>query len=97
MVTETIDRYISMVDPDSFDAVRDFSAFFPVEVITQMLGVPEEYRQQVREWAATSQHREPGQIEMCEKGMQAVAEAKALYYNLIQHRPHSYLASLRMQ
>ncbi len=48
MVTETIDRYISTVDPDRFDVVQDFSALFPVEVITQMLGVPEEYRQQVR-------------------------------------------------
>jgi len=69
MVTETIDRYISMVAPERFDVVRDFSAFFPVEVITQMLGVPEEYRQQVREWVDTSLHREPGQIEMSEKGM----------------------------
>ena len=48
MVTETIDRYISRADPDRFDVVQDFSALFPVEVITQMLGVPEEYRQQVR-------------------------------------------------
>ena len=66
--------------------MRDFSAFFPVEVITQMLGVPEEYRQQVREWVDTSLHREPGQIETSEKGMQAIAESMAFYYNLIQER-----------
>jgi cytochrome P450 len=86
MVTDTIDRYISTADPARFDVVRDFSAFFPVEVITQMLGIPEEYRQQVREWVDTSLHREPGQIDMSEKGMQAVAEAMGLYYQLIQER-----------
>jgi cytochrome P450 len=86
MVTETIDRYIAKADPDRFDVVGDFSAFFPVEVITQMLGVPGEYRQKVREWVDTSLHREPGQIDMSEEGMQAVGESMALYYNLIQER-----------
>ncbi|KUI01712.1 cytochrome P450 [Mycobacterium sp. IS-3022] len=86
MVTETIERYLSRVDRDRFDVVQDFSALFPVEVITQMLGVPEEYRQQVREWVDISLHREPGQIEMSEKGLQAVAESMALYYKLIQER-----------
>jgi cytochrome P450 len=86
MVTATIDRYIAKVNPERFDVVGDFSAFFPVEVITQMLGVPEEYRQQVREWVDTSLHREPGQIETSEKGMQAITESMAFYYNLIQER-----------
>jgi cytochrome P450 len=86
MVTETIDRYISKADPARFDVVADFSAFFPVQVITQMLGVPEEYRQQVREWVDTSLQREPGQIDMSEAGMQAIAESMGLYYQLIQER-----------
>jgi cytochrome P450 len=51
-----------------------------------MLGVPEEYRQQVRQWVDASLHREPGQVEMSQEGMQAVAEAMGLYYNLIQQR-----------
>nr|WP_090344240.1 cytochrome P450 [Mycolicibacterium malmesburyense]CRL75605.1 cytochrome P450 [Mycolicibacterium malmesburyense] len=86
MVTDTIDRYISKADPSHFDVVSEFSAFFPVEVITQMLGVPEEHRQQVREWVDTSLHREPGQVDMSEEGMQAVAQAMGLYYQLIQER-----------
>ncbi|OBI83160.1 cytochrome P450 [Mycobacterium sp. E740] len=86
MVTHTIERHLSKVDPGRFDVVQDFSALFPVEVITQMLGVPEEYRQQVREWVELSLQREPGQIEMSEKGMQAVAESMGLYFNLIQER-----------
>ncbi|OBG19073.1 cytochrome [Mycolicibacterium celeriflavum] len=86
MVTETIDRFISKASPDRFDVVQDFAALFPVEVISQMLGVPEEYRQKVREWGDISLRREPGQVEMSEEGKQAVAELMGLYYNIIQER-----------
>ncbi|AFM18346.1 cytochrome P450 [Mycolicibacterium chubuense NBB4] len=86
MVAATIDRYISRVDPERFDVVGDFSALFPVEVITEMLGVPQDDRQKVRQWVDTSLHREPGQIEMSDEGMQAVAELMGLYYNIIQER-----------
>ena len=86
MVTETIDRYLNAADPTSFDVVQDFSAYFPVDIITTMLGVPEDKRQQVREWVDTSLHREPGQIDMSEEGMAAIAEAMGLYFQLIQER-----------
>lgn len=86
MVTETIDRYLSAADPTGFDVVQDFSAYFPVDIITTMLGVPEDKRQQVREWVDTSLHREPGQIEMSDEGMAAIAEAMGLYFQLILER-----------
>ena len=86
MVTETIDRYLSANDGDQFDVVQDFSALFPVQVITQMLGVPEEHRRQVGEWVDITLRREPGQIDMSEEGMQAVGELMGLYYNIIQQR-----------
>lgn len=85
MVTETIDRFLP-ADRDAFDVVQDFSALFPVQVITQMLGVPEQYRHQVGEWVDTSLRREPGQIDMSEEGMQAVGELMGLYYQIIQER-----------
>ena len=86
MVTETIDRYISTVDPDRFDVVQDFSALFPVEVITQMLGVPRNTANKFGEWVDLSLHREPGQVEVDERVMQAIANIMGLYYNLIQQR-----------
>ncbi|MCZ8378746.1 cytochrome P450 [Mycobacterium sp. CPCC 205372] len=86
MVIETIDQCFRAADPGHFDVVQEFSAFFPVEVITRMLGVPEERRQQVRQWVDTSLHREPGQVEMSQEGLQAIAEAMGLYYELIQQR-----------
>ncbi|WP_193047028.1 cytochrome P450 [Mycolicibacterium baixiangningiae] len=86
MVVETIDQCFRAADPENFDVVQEFSAFFPVEVITRMLGVPEDRRQQVRQWVDTSLHREPGQVEMSQEGLQAIAEAMGLYFELIQQR-----------
>lgn len=85
-VIEKIDKYLNAVDPDDFDAVQEFSAPFPVEVITSMLGVPEQYAQQVRHWIDESLHREPGQIEVGEKGMQANINTAMLYYDLVKQR-----------
>ncbi|MEI7715638.1 MAG: cytochrome P450 [Mycobacterium sp.] len=88
-VVEVIDKYLGAVDPDRFDVVQDFSGPFPVEVITRMAGVPEEYRQQVRHWIDTSLHREPGQIEISEAGMQANIDTAMYYFGLIQQRRES--------
>ena len=85
-VIEVIDKYLGAADPDNFDVVQDFSGPFPVEVITRMAGVPEEYRQQVRHWIDTSLHREPGQIEVTEAGMQANIETAMYYFGLVQQR-----------
>ena len=85
-VIEQVDRFLSAADPDDFDVVQDFSGPFPVEVITRMAGVPEEYRQQVRHWIDISLSREPGQIEVSEAGMQANIDTALFYYNLVQER-----------
>ncbi|TDH49566.1 cytochrome P450 [Mycobacterium eburneum] len=86
MVTEQIEGFLAAADPSGFDVVQDFSALFPVEVITRMLGVPAEYRQKVRLWIDELLHREPGQIDMSDAGNQAMAESWVMYYELIQQR-----------
>jgi cytochrome P450 len=86
MVTEVIDQFLAAVNPDRFDVVQDFSAPFPVEVITRMLGVPAEHRQQVRHWIDTTLHRAPGQLEVDEAGWEASVQTGTMYYNLIQER-----------
>jgi cytochrome P450 len=47
MVREKIAGFAIELDPRAFDVVADFSALFPVEIITTMLGVPAEHRQQI--------------------------------------------------
>ncbi|MGV0835004.1 cytochrome P450 [Mycolicibacterium thermoresistibile] len=85
-IVELVQKYLGAVDSDEFDVVQDFSGPFPVEVITRMAGVPEEYRQQVRHWIDTSLHREPGQIDVSEAGMQANIDTAMFYYDLVQKR-----------
>ncbi len=85
-VEQLVDHYLSRVDPDQFDVVADFSGPFPVEVITRMAGVPEEFRQKVREWIDTSLTREPGNIGYTEAGMAAAIESGVYYYKLAQER-----------
>ncbi len=85
-VTELIEQYLSKVDPDNFDVVQDFSGPFPVEVITRMAGVPEEFRQQVRHWIDKGLEHKPGQFELSEENMKANIESGVYYYGLTQER-----------
>ena len=75
MIREVIRGFLdSVAGPRAFDAVADFAAPFPVEVISRMLGVPEGERQQIRHWLDASLHREPGQIEPSPENKQATLE-----------------------
>jgi cytochrome P450 len=86
LVVEQIDRFLAATNPDEFDVVQDFSALFPVEVITRMLGVPAELRQTVRLLLDKALEREYGKVEMPEEGIQAGIETGLLYYNIVQER-----------
>ncbi|WP_319436893.1 cytochrome P450 [Mycobacterium sp. RTGN5] len=86
-VITQIDRFLDAADPDNFDVVQDFSALFPVEVITAMLGVPVERRQKVRLLLDKQLAREYGKVEMPEEGIAAGIETGMMYYEIIQeHR-----------
>ena len=83
MVREVIRDFLEPFDGAShFDAVADFWALFPVEIISRMLGVPGGERQQVRHWVDLSLHREPGQLEPTPEGQEAIMAQGAYYYEL---------------
>ena len=83
MIREVI---CSLLDPlgdaDTFDAVEDFSALFPVEIISRMLGVPEGERQQIRHWLDISLHREPGSMDPTDEGVGAMFEMVTYFLDL---------------
>ena len=85
-VVELVKHYLDEADPENFDVVQDFSGPFPVEVITRMAGVPEDFRQQVRHWIDKSLHRKPGQIDLDDDNMQANIDSGIYYYGLVQER-----------
>ncbi|CDP84003.1 MULTISPECIES: cytochrome P450 [Mycolicibacterium] len=88
LVTELIDKHLSAVDPAGFDFVQDFSALFPVDVMTTLQGVPEGDRQQIRLWIDDLLHRDAGEIEMGEAGVKSAVDMAIYYFRLIKKRRH---------
>jgi len=86
LIREKITRYLAQANTNNFDVVEDFSALFPVEVITTMLGVPEKDRQNVRTWLETALQRPPGRTTINKAGIDAMIKTGALYYEIIQQR-----------
>jgi cytochrome P450 len=83
MIREVISEYLDALDgATSFDAVADFSAHFPIEIISRMLGIPERERRTIRERLDLSLHREPGELEPTPEGAQAIMETGIYLYEL---------------
>lgn len=83
MIREVVTSYLDQLEgKDQFDAVQDFAAPFPVEIISRMLGVPEGERQQIRHWLDLSLHREPGQMDPTPEGAQALFDLVVYFLEL---------------
>ena len=83
MIRDVIGGYLDgLQDPRAFDAVADLAAPFPIEVISRMLGVPEEDRQGIRHCLDAGLHREPGQMEPSPENMQAQLENGIYFHEL---------------
>jgi cytochrome P450 len=85
LVAGVICDFLDQIDGrGSFDLVEDFSALFPVEVVSAMLGVPEGDRQQVRIWVDTFLHREEGDAGTTQAGMEASLQMAGYFLELAQ-------------
>jgi cytochrome P450 len=83
MIREVICSFLDPLnDQLEFDAVADLAAPFPVEVISRMLGVPEEDRQQIRHRIDLTLRREPGQLAPSAENQQAVVENGIYFHEL---------------
>lgn len=83
MIRDVITGYLApLAQRDSFDIVADFSAPFPVEIISRMLGVPEGERQQIREWLDLSLHRDPGEMDPSPAGIEALIATRTYFHDL---------------
>lgn len=86
MVRDKVYERIDALNLESFDVVADFSALFPNEVITTMLGVPKQDRNQIRVWLDLLLERHPGEIATTKRGYQASVNTGLYYYDLVQQR-----------
>lgn len=86
MIRGKITDVAATLDRTAFDVVADFGAHFPVEIITTMLGVPPERRQQIRVWLDKQLERNPGDFHVTPEGMEAAQAIGMFYYQLVCER-----------
>jgi cytochrome P450 len=87
MVRSVIGGFAEELDGrDRFDAVEELAGPFPVEVIARILGVPEQDRQQIRQWIDVMLHREPGHNGPTREGEEAAIAFGLYFYELVQEK-----------
>jgi cytochrome P450 len=69
-----------------FDFVADFAGLLPMDVISEMIGVPEADRDEVRKLADTVVHREDGLFDVPRAGMEAALALVGYYADLLAQR-----------
>jgi len=83
LVAEVIAGYLDALSGrNEFDLVAEFAALFPVEVISTILGVPDGERQQVRLWVDTFLHRDEGNPNTTQEGMEASLNMAGYFLDL---------------
>jgi hypothetical protein len=80
----------------SFDVIADFAGKLPMDVISEMLGVPEADRAQLRTWADLLVHREEGAVDLPREGVVAFLSIRSYFQERIaeaRRRPGDDLLS----
>lgn len=81
-----IGRLDQLVGAGSFDVVTEFAGKFPMDVISEMLGVPEADRTELRTWADLLVHREEGVMDVPPEGAEAFANLRGYFRDLVMDR-----------
>ena len=97
VITALSKRYLdAALESRSFDFVGDFAALLPMDVISDLVGVPEPDRAELRRLADLVVHREEGVLDVPQAGMEAALFLAAYYSDLVserRRRPASDLTS----
>jgi cytochrome P450 len=81
------DHYLSRcLEMEAFDWITDFAGRLPMDVISEMMGVPEADRIEVRRLADLVVHREPGVEDVPQAGMDAALELVVYYGEMLEQR-----------
>lgn len=90
----------AVLDGDRCDFIQDYAAKIPMDVVSEMLGVPEADRDQLRTWADLVLHREDGVVEVPPAAVESSAQLFAYFGALVEERrrrPGSDLVSALTQ
>jgi cytochrome P450 len=74
------------LEKGEFDFVADFAGLLPMDVISEMMGVPEADRVEVRRLADTVVHREEGLNDVPPAGMDAALTLVGYYQDMVAER-----------
>ena len=87
MVRDVITSFLAPLEGErEFDLVADFSAPFPVEIISRILGVPEADRQQIRLWTDDMLHRDENDHRTTQAGMEAGLNQVLYFLELVKEK-----------
>ena len=81
-----IRRLDRLVGAGSFDVITEFAGKLPMDVISEMLGVPEADRDELRSWADLLVHREEGMMDVPSEGAEAFRKILDYFRVLIADR-----------
>jgi len=93
LTTEHIDAFVTT---GQCDAIQDLAAKLPMDVVSELLGVPPADRDPLRHWADTVLHREEGRADPPPAAIEATGKLIAYFRELVaqrQQRPGTDLAS----
>lgn len=86
-VTELTDEHLTAaLRTDSFDYIADFAGKLPMDVISELVGVPTEDRAQIRMLADTVMHREDGVADLPPSAMTAAMDLLVYYADMVRRR-----------
>lgn len=77
------------IEGGSFDFVEDFAGKFPMDVISEMIGVPEPDRARLRTLADRMLHRDDGATDVPPEGIAAAFELAGYYTDMVADRRSS--------
>ncbi len=81
-----IARLEPLVGSGSFDAIAEYAGRLPMDVISEMLGVPEADRTSLRSWADLLVHRKEGMMDVPPEGAEAFSKILSYFGELIADR-----------
>jgi len=86
-IRELTSRYLDeALQSDSFDFIGDLAGKLPMDVISELLGVPEADRDEVRRLADLLVHREEGETDVPAAGVEAAFSLIGYYTDMLSER-----------
>ena len=71
---------------ESFDYITEFAGLLPMDVISELVGVPHQDRHQLRALADTVMHREDGVTDVPQSALVAAVELLTYYADMVRQR-----------